>query len=578
MEKNNINLLITLFLSFLLLSHLIAQEIQKYSAIDSLSINEITLEEMQLYQADYFPLSLAEKGRQSALAWRGMPPGYLDYQFENVALVNPLWGFWDNQLVPIELIRHRNLDNSLLDYNLLYKKFTNRIKPVSRVAFSQDFQFGLSYLDINLARYYNENSYFQLSGNNFLRRGSADGYTNISVNTYRGLIHHQFSPKFIADLWYLQLRHKYRLSSYPLLDEVKRFTRVGQVFWLDLNYTPNSNNTFHIIPYGFKWGDSYHTESYSERSKTEMYSIGNRIKYMKNFFTGSLLFDADVIRHSITESDMLDKKSRIDGNIYLSYVKEWSPLSLRVGGGYYYCEDIGQAPGFNFEWVWRMPFRLTSTLLFVQKPKNMPLSSQFWSGDSIVSLVDPEILLRRGVSWRLGLTPFQNTLIELEPFFYQCLNSWNFDAQNKQFVQPDYENSGIFLNVKAKLWRFWIKNELSYNANYENSFIPEINNILTMNLPLHLFKRALKLNGYVIYHFIEDYRAVGYYPLTNQYTIMEEQSGRFHLLDFKILAHVKSATLFFVWENMASQDYALVENYWEFYRLFRLGIYWTFFD
>ena len=99
-----------------------------------------------------------------------------------------------------------------------------------------------------------------------------------------------------------------------------------------------------------------------------------------------------------------------------------------------------------------------------------------------------------------------------------------------------------------------------------------------MNLPLYLFKRALKLNGYAIYHFIGDYRTVGYHPLTNQYIGIGEQDERFHLLDFKMLAHVKSATLFFVWENMASQDYALVENYWEFYRLFRLGIYWTFFD
>ena len=126
---------------------------QKYAATDTTTIAEMTIEEMQLYQSDYFPLSLSEKGRQSATAWRGMPPGFLDYEYDRMTLRNPLWGFFDNQILPTELIQARKLDQSTLQYNLIPARVKESVKPVTRIAFSQDFQFDLSYLDASLTRF-----------------------------------------------------------------------------------------------------------------------------------------------------------------------------------------------------------------------------------------------------------------------------------------------------------------------------------------------------------------------------------------------------------------------------------------
>ncbi len=136
------------------------EEWKKYSATDSLAICEMNLEELQFYQADFFPFYLAEKGRQSAPAWRGMPPGFLDYEYAGVTLYNPLWGYWDNQHLPIESIRQREVNYSQLVYQFRAPKVKTSLKPITRIVFSQDFQFGLSYLDANLIRFYRPHSFF----------------------------------------------------------------------------------------------------------------------------------------------------------------------------------------------------------------------------------------------------------------------------------------------------------------------------------------------------------------------------------------------------------------------------------
>ena len=236
-----------------------------YSASDSLAISEMTAEELQLYQADYLPFSLAEKGRQSAPSWRGMPPGYLNYHFNQISLYNPLWGYWDNQHIPIELIRHRQVDYSELKYRLVPVKIKPSDKPVTRIVYSQDFQFGLTYLDASLTTFYRPKSYFKLSGNNLLSGGTAgNSLSSIQVNTYRIQFHHHFSTRWNLDLFYWQIRHKFILSSFPVVTDIFHVHRIGQIFWTNLNYQPDSTQKLILTPYAYKWGDRYRNETYTE--------------------------------------------------------------------------------------------------------------------------------------------------------------------------------------------------------------------------------------------------------------------------------------------------------------------------
>ena len=355
--KQNINPSACLFLLILSAAGLSARDDWKqYSAADSLAISEMNVEELQFYQPDFFPFYLAEKGRQSAPAWRGMPPGFLDYEFGEVSLYNPLWGYWDNQHLPLEIIRERNLNYSTLNYDFRQTRIMTGLKPITRVVYSQDLQFGLSYLDANLISFYRPQSFFSLGGNNFIRSGSAGEYSKCQVNTYRGQIHHQFSTKFSLDVKYWQIRHKFTLSSYPVVVNPRKIHRIGQVGWITLNYQPDSTQKITIIPYGYKWGDRYRTEDYSEQRKTELYSLGLKAEYQKT--TGFVKFGimTDWVRHEITEAFVFRKDDQLDGKVIGNLEFSGKTWDLTFQGGYWFMPEVGNLPELNLSWKMQLPF------------------------------------------------------------------------------------------------------------------------------------------------------------------------------------------------------------------------------
>jgi hypothetical protein len=551
---------------------------KKYGASDSLGIAELTLEEMQLYQPDFLPLSLAERGRQSVTSWRGMPPGYLNYDFETILLVMPLWGYWDNQLVPIEFIRHRQLTAYSLEHLFIPQQILPSDKPVTRVAFSQDYQFELSYLDVNLARFYQAKSFFHLSGNNFLRGGSFPGFTNTKVNTYRGQIHHQFSDKFQLDFWYWQLRHKFSLSPVPELLESQSVKRIGHISWFSLTYLPDSTSKIVIIPYGYQWADRYRLKLIQLERKTEIYSIGLKTEYTRSSGKARLRVLSDIVRHDITSAFVYKLEDQWDGKILVNSDFDIADIRIKLGAGYRFLGHIGSAPEFRFHWGWNLPFQFSSEVSAVRTPQNLPLSSLFWSDDSISAIKNPEIPVRQGIEWRLKLPKLWGSLIEVTHYYNQFLNAWRFDRLNSKFIQEDYDNSGISASIQKKLMFLYIDEQFSYNSKYQRSFSPQIRNVLIINIPISMFKGALKLDPYLIYHYIGKWHQLDYDPYTNQYILTQNEIGEYHIIDGKILAHIKSATLFAVWENLLSEDYVLVDGYREFFRIFRFGIYWTLFD
>ncbi len=562
---------------YLALWSLIAQE-NLYSASDSLSISEISVEEMQLYQADFFPFSLAEKGRQSAPGWRGMPPGFLDYQYEQIPLYNPLWGYWDNQHIPLELIRNRQISFNGLSYKLIPLKVKESDLPVTRIAYSQDFQFGFSYLDAALTAFYRPKSYFKLSGNNILRDGSVGDLSRFQVNTYRAQFHHHFSDRWNIDLFYWQIRHKFVLTSFPIISDVFHFHRIGQVFWSQLNMHPDSTQKLVLTPYGYKWGDRYRNNDYTEQRKTEEYSLGIKGAYYKSFQKTDFEVWGDIVRHDITEAFVFTNRELWNGRTGTKLRRKFKNSWVEVTGGYHHISGIPGGLEFSGSWGIKPVNFLSSKISVYQSPRRLSLAALNWNGYEITGLKNPKLPLGQGVSWKLTLEMGTKTVLDIEPYYNNFKSALAYQVNDSLFFQENYDNSGILLSFRTKLWLFELQNDFSYNDNYQQSFIPQVNNVAKLNLHLNLLGGALILDNYVIYHFIGLWRKLDYIPLVNQYVRTNQEVGNYHLLDVKILGHIKTATVFLIWENLASQDYALVDNYFEVYRLFRFGVYWTLFD
>ncbi|MBN2365987.1 MAG: hypothetical protein EH225_08265 [Calditrichaeota bacterium] len=552
------------------------QSRENYTAADSLGIAEITAEEIQSYRADFFPLSLAEKGRQSVYSWRGMPPGFLDTYFEDIRLNNPLWGYWDNQHIPIEIIRKSPVEKFTGIYRLYPVPVSETADPVTRIAYSQDFQFGLSYLDANHVQFYRPKSYFRLGGGNFVRDGSAGPFSRIQMVNYRVQFHHQISEKVSADIWYWQIRHKFALAPFPVITEDQRFHRIGQVMWFKLTYEPDSTGHLEFMPYGYKWGDRFQQNNFAIQRKTELYSAGIKTAYLKKLRTVKYGMEADAIRHKITSAFMFRTNEQWDGR-FSGFIELGNRnLSLRIHGGIWHTADIGTSPEAGLQLGWKIWRNVENVFSIFRNAQSLPLAPRAWTGYSISPLTEAQLPLRQGVSWSLKLPHLPGINLELEPYYYKFLEAWYYTPKDSAFVQKDFDNSGIFVRAGMNPGFFELENEFSYNR--EKSFSPEMNNVVKLMFPITLFNGNLKLENYGVYHYIRKWYRLDYDPFINQYTRTNQLTGPFHLLDIKILAHIKTATIFLVWDNLLSEDYVVVDSYYDLYRGFRFGIYWTLFN
>lgn len=549
-----------------------------YSAMDKDAISEVTGEELLALQSDFFPLSLAGRGRQSAVAWRGMPPGFLDDFFGGMRLRHPLWGYWDAQLLPLEIIRSRQADASRHLYRIRPVRVPFSQKPLSRIAYAQDYGFGLSYLDAGLQEYYGRNSYFRLGGGNFLRSGQAPEYTASQINSYRAQIHHRFSPKVSTDTWYWQMRHRYRLGQWPFFGLTEQVRRVGQLFWSDVTYRPDSLRTLVLTPYLQKWGDHFWNQTYSEQFKSEIISPGLKGRYRQQTARGSLYLGAVVDYNGILESLNLRKAGQWRGAMRADWQKTGGRLGWEIGAGFYYYQDVGSAPALNLAGSARLTRHWKITARAGETPANLPLVALYANGDSLQPLVSPRVPRRRSLSADLQFSAGNRLVIRVTPFYHAYLNYPEYQPPSGRFAQHNVDSYGAAAEMEWRLWRFTLRERATFDANFRTNYSPQFNNVLRLRLPLALFHRALKLESFAVYRFIGRWYVPQFHPLVNQYVRSTTEAGNYHLLDFKLLAHIKSATLFFTWQNTLSQDYAIVSGYWEFYRTFRMGIYWTLFN
>ncbi len=572
---------VTFFFVFLLWTAAVSQEVPQipYAAADSQSICELTLEELHQYQADFFPLYLAEKGRPSANTYRGMPPGFLDYTFRDLPLRYALWGYWDDQMVPIEIIRARHLRPEQLNYRFLPTPIRMKKVPVTRIAFSQDYQFNLSQLDVDFAQYYTPRSYFRLGGNNFLRDGPHPDYTSIHVETLRGMLHHEYSSRMQLDIGYWQLRHRYRLGRWDLLEDRGKVKRVGQLFWGRLTVSPDSLSSFSLLPYFYKWGENYRVDPLNRERKSEMYSLGVQASFLQQLSHGSYRVVSNLIGHQITGSNVFYLASALEADIQGEVTLKWHWGQARFSAGFHHFQYGGNTPSMGLTFKGNINSAFGLGLRLVQKPHALPLAAIFWKEDQGVQpLHRPAVPLRQGLEIPMTLQVRRWLRLELAPFYFRFRNYWLYSPANSRFYQKQVENAGFSGKLYLSLWKFYLDEELLFSTNSQQSFTPRINNILKLTLDLSLFNRALYLRGVAIYHLINQWRGVMYYPLVNQYVRTDQEVDYYHLLDFKLLAHIKRATIFFVWENTLSTDYQIVIGYPEFFRTFRLGVYWTLFD
>jgi hypothetical protein len=532
-------------------------------------VPNLTEEEFRFYQSDFLPLSLAEKGRLSTSAFRGMPAGFYELRYRGIDFTNPVIGFWNEQWIPHWRITYRQPDKFGFA-ETIDSSPPNGYKPETKIVY---FQTNLSYLDIDFAQYFTKKNYVRLAGNNFLRDGPYSfGYSRIEVNTYEAQVHLEFLDRWKLDLAYWQMRHRFYMIPEDILSiRADKFRQIGHIGWFRLTGKLSERDSIVFTPGYTLVNDDYWKAGPPVRDMWYEWGSGELSYYRKvsNGLIGARVNGRYIAIHG--KRLFYDKK---EGDGSALFLGAWHPgrLDLELQAGGYKHSELGEGGQIAMHVaVWSRPFGRLGIRLF-SKPQTVPLTWRTIQNDSIPAFAGKNLMEKQGASIYAERNLGNWFSIHIEPFIYRMKN-YPVLAGNVWQTQT-IENYGLHFFAGLRVWRFWLQNDFTYNHNYEESFAPEVNNVSSIKSSLSLFKGALKIEGILTGHVLSYYRLLEFDRLLQNYRIKADQVGPYYLSDFKLQLRFKRFTVFMTWENLLSEDYSIVEGNLTEFRLFNFGLQW----
>lgn len=564
---------------FLFLIGLVLIPANNSQAMDSVLVKEyhpvpnLTEEEFRFYESEFLPLSLAEKGRLSSSAFRGMPAGFYELSYRGAYFANPIIGSWNEQWIPHWRITHRQR-NKFGFGETFDSSPPDGYKPETKVVY---FQTGLSYLDIDFAQYFSKKNYIRLGGNNFLRDGPYPfGYSRIEVNTYQAQVHLEFLDRWKLDLGYWQLRHRFYMIPEDIFAiTADKFRQIGHVSWFQLTGKLSEKDSVVFTPGYTVANDDYWKEGFPTRDMWYDWG-GGELSYYRKSSNGFLGAQIGSRYMSIHGKRLFSDRKEGDGSAIFLGAWHADYLELDLQAGAYKHSELGEQEqialhaAVRLKPVGRMGIRLFS------KPQTVPLTWRAVENDSIPAFGGKKLMKKQGVSFYAETHLNDWFWMRLEPFAYRTEN-YPVLTNNIWRTQA-VENYGLHAFAGLRLWRFWLQNDFTYNHNYEDSFSPEVNNVSTIKSSLSLFKGALKIEGILTGHVLSYYRLIEFDRLFQNYRITSDQVGPYYLSNFKLQIGFSRFTLFMVWENLLSEDYSIVEGNLTQFRTFYFGLQWLLFN
>lgn len=551
---------------------------------DSVSITQLkiykleptlTEEEYRFYQADYLPLSLAQKGRLFSGAYRGMPAGFINFNFDEVHLDNPVVGFWDEQSTPHFRIQHRQF--SPPGYREVFRSQPpGTYKPETNVTY---FWSNMSNLDIDFAQYVNKKNYFRLSGNIFLRNGTEpSGYSEIQVNTYQAHFHFKLSERWTLDLHYWHLRHKFNMPPQDFLsfdkDKFKTITRLG---WIRLHAQLSEKDSLVIIP-----TVSYNDDEYKQGNtplRENLYVWGGAsVHYLRKIKPGTMGIQvAGRLFANEAKFNWFDRKES-EGSALLTGNLHIGLLGVQFTAGGYRHSESGNKPMATLNVAFHSGLAGAVGVTAFSKPQPMPLLWRTVQRDTIPALQSKLLMEKQGGSFFYKKHFGDWFFFKVEPFAYRTTNYPFLPPGAKNWQMRDVENYGVNVLAGIKIWHFYLQNDFTYNHNYKEAFAPRWNNVGSVKTHFYMFKRALRLEGILVGHVLGNVHQLAFDRLLYQYLPGSAEVGPYYLLDFNFNAQIGPFTLYLVWENILSEDYSIIDGTLEQLRLFRIGVNWLLFD
>jgi len=532
-----------------------------------------------------------ESGRPVYISGANSFPHQTGFYYNGILMNDPIHGMFNSQYVPVNFIRNVQLSsagNNLQDYGLsgtssihVVSSSKHTKAPWSKILYKQG-NYGYSDLDISFVHPATPDIAVQLGGINRLHDGYDINTTSRHGTNYRGEITWQAKSNLFVKGQFFLNRERVGITPYTIDTlSVPIFPRqidLRDDYFIDFTWLPTDTTTqrVHLILFNtysirrLKDDNSFYS-SYHNRYQFKRYGMDANYNFKVGGF--DFLAGGGAIWNKVWGTGFRKQ-------YYPTFYNSYGKLSIPIYSGFMLKPQAKIT--FNEDFDPQLSLSATAENSFnaknhfsvgVSRSSRYPNATEkyfdfnSYSGNKILSNEDH---ISGNAHFRSRL--MSNLEVELTGQYNLIKNE--IILENNTFTNDNDREYLIFASeLKYSIWKF------DFNAGGFETF-SDFNLTSRRSAWLKFHYEDIWLNGamgvdaYTTLQYWGEHNAIGYIPVTERFYKTNGTEDGFMVFNWKIVATVQDARIFFEMDNSFSETYEVINNYQEFTQRWRFGVHW----
>jgi hypothetical protein len=563
-----------------------------FSAKDEKGLNYGDIGDIFSSQPLWYVYDLQERGRPLYISVINKFPHQTPFYYGGILMNDPIHGMFNGQFIPVNFIRYLETDLSIGAFNNSAWGSGNAISvvplslhtkaPWSRVVYKQDGAFGYRDLDLSFVKPFSETFAIQLGG---INKGYNGSFYNSSYKgtNYRGEITWQYKPNLYLRSQFFLNRDLVGITPDPdIYRQEITFPRQKELrddYFIDLTWQPfdSTGERLHLLIF-----NTFSSRKFKDRfsSYTILYKhrrYGMDVNY--NIFLGKneLLFGTGTILPKVWGTGFTSARKPYSYNAYahLTYpLSDKVTLSPAIQLVYRNDFDPQILPEIRIDILPLFNHKLSfMAARYVRLPNTSEL---FFNFDTLYGNADLHPELHNSI--------YGSYDISVKNKWHVCMQSGYFHIDREiNWLAPHFVNSPsrefyfLGLNAEYNLGKFSLASggQYTFSKLYLTPRSSAYGNIHFQDIWL---KGAVKIDAYGFINAYDRHHVLYFESRLNRFYYGKDLINPFFTLNWKIVATVMDAKIFFEMDNVLSEDYEIIHGYMQRYRHLRFGVNWILWD
>ena len=541
----------------------------------------------------WFYYDLQESGRPAYVAPLNLYPHQTAFYYNGIFMNDPVIGMFNAQFIPVNFTKNVEVDETLSDIQSFGLAGGARIRvtpnsihpdnPWTKIVFKQG-SFSFSILDISFAQSFSDKFSIQLGGFNNLYDGTLITASQ-KGNNFHGEIAWQYAENlFIRSQFYLN-RHRVGLAQYELQNKVLRplLYETRDDYFLDLTWLPDSRRSqiFHGIVFYTDYFRSLRDEDPVNKGYYLEYGndrLGFDANYRLIISPINILLGGGALHTTISGPTFDRPYQQTASNVYTDLqFNVTSEIQIFGKFNISFLDDFDPqfAPTAGIQFNPAEEHHISATASSSNRFPNV--SERFYSFDSLTGNpnVKPEEHRRVTAEYKIEPNPIWH--LKISAGWHQVENEINWDLE-KFFNNSATRNFSFGgLELGFSFWKFTATAAGQYT--FADINITPVSSVWgKLHFHDRWLKGALLIDAYGTAQFFDEHRDIFFDPRLDRFAIGDKMTSGYTVLNWKAVATIQEARIFFEMDNSLSENYLVIRGYNQLYIHWRFGINWILWD